>query len=48
MDSIQTTIRLPGALLDALREEAERRGISFNALAVMLLWRGMRESESGH
>lgn len=46
MDSIQTTIRLPEALMDALREEAERRGKSRNYVIITLLRRWLREYRS--
>lgn len=37
MDREQTTIRLPIELMEALKQEAEQRGMSFNALILMLL-----------
>lgn len=33
----QTTIRLPVELKEELQQEADKRGISFNALVLMLL-----------
>ena len=33
----QTTIRLPVELLGQLQSEADRRGISFNAMVIILL-----------
>ncbi len=33
----QTTIRLPAELKEALRREADRRGIGLNALVLMIL-----------
>lgn len=37
----QTTIRLPAELLDALRREAEGRGVSFNAMVIQLIRIGL-------
>lgn len=37
MEREQTTIRLPAGLKGQLQREADRRGISFNALMVMIL-----------
>ena len=36
------TIRLPVELKEAVHKEADRRGISFNALIVILLRAGMK------
>lgn len=36
-DRIETTIRLPRELHDQLSAEAERKGISLNALLTMIL-----------
>lgn len=33
----QTTIRLPEELVEGLKQEAEKRGMSFNAFLVMIL-----------
>ena len=35
----QTTIRLPSELKERLMEEAQERGISFNAIVIMFLFR---------
>lgn len=37
MEREQTTIRLPAGLKEQLQREADRRGISFNALVIMIL-----------
>nr|WP_296486296.1 hypothetical protein [uncultured Acetatifactor sp.] len=37
MDREQTTIRLPVELKEKLQKEADRRGIGFNALVLMIL-----------
>lgn len=37
LDVEQTTIRLPVGLKEKLQQEACRRGISFNALVLMIL-----------
>lgn len=37
MEREQTTIRLPAELQEKLQQEADRRGISFNALVIMIL-----------
>lgn len=39
----QTTIRLPVGLKEELQQEADRRGISFNAVVIILLKKGLRE-----
>lgn len=33
----QTTIRLPAELEESLKQEAEKRGMSFNAFLIMIL-----------
>lgn len=44
----QTTIRLPAALKEQLQQEADRQGISLNALTLMILNEAQshRQSES--
>lgn len=37
MERKQTTIRLPAGLKEQLQQEADRRGISVNALVTVLL-----------
>ena len=39
----QTTIRLPAELKEQLQQEADRRGISFNALVLILIDKGLRD-----
>lgn len=39
----QTTIRLPVELKEKLQQEAHRLGISFNALVIMFLSKGVQE-----
>lgn len=39
----QTTIRLPAELKSKLQQEADRRGISFNALILILIDKGLRD-----
>ena len=39
-DREQTTIRLPAGLKEKLQQEAERRGISFNAYVLLLIDKG--------
>ena len=41
MEREQTTIRLPAELKAALEKEAAERGISFNALVIIYLRRGL-------
>lgn len=41
MEREQTTIRLPTGLKEQLQQEADRRGISFNALVVILLQKSL-------
>lgn len=41
MEREQTTIRLPAELKEQLQREADRRGISFNALVVILLQKSL-------
>ena len=41
MEREQTTIRLPAELKEQLMREAERRGISFNAMVIIALLRGL-------
>lgn len=44
MEREQTTIRLPAGLKEQLQREADRRGISFNALVLMIL----KEEQTRH
>ena len=37
MEREQTTIRMPGELMERIREAAEQRGISVNAMMIMIL-----------
>ncbi len=41
MEREQTTIRLPAGLKEQLQREADRRGISFNALVIILLQKSL-------
>lgn len=43
MDRVQTTIRLPEELMKRLQREAERMGISVNALMVALIDKGIQD-----
>lgn len=45
MNRGQTTIRLPAELLEALREEADRRGYSLKDLILFLLWESVQREE---
>ena len=45
MNREQTTIRLPAELLEALREEADRRGYSLKDLILFLLWETVQREE---
>lgn len=42
----QTTIRLPAKLMEQLRKEADRRGVSFNDYLLWLIIQA-RQTESG-
>ena len=44
MEREQTTIRLPAELMEKLKQEAEKLGMSFNALLLMIL----NEAQSQH
>jgi len=46
MEREQTTLRLPVALLEQLRREAQEQGMSFNSLVIDLIRKG-RLWESG-
>lgn len=39
MAAVQTTIRIPEELYEVVKGEAERKGISVNALLLDLIWR---------
>ena len=39
---IQTTLRLPEALYQRLKEVAKQQGVSVNSLVVMILWKAER------
>lgn len=41
MEKVQKTLRLPAELEKELTQEAERRGLSFNALVILLLKKGL-------
>ena len=41
MEREQTTIRLPVGLKEQVQREADKIGISFNAMAVILLRKGL-------
>ena len=41
-ERVATTIRLPEALKEALHREADEKGISFNALVILLLRAGLQ------
>ena len=41
MEREQTTIRLPAELKDKLRQEADRKKVSFNGLVIDYLWAGL-------
>lgn len=38
----QTTIRLPAELKEQLQREADRRGVSFNAMVLILIYKGLQ------
>lgn len=40
---VQTTLRLPGELYEALRGEAKRRGMTMNAYLVSVLWKNVEK-----
>lgn len=44
----QTTIRLPAELKEQLQQEAERKGISLNALILMILNLERNRQEESH
>lgn len=39
------TFRIPEELYVRLKEEAEKQGVSFNALILQILWQWVREEE---
>lgn len=41
-----TTIRLPDELHKKLKEEAERRGMTFNGYLLGILWAGVKKCSS--
>ena len=41
----QTTLRLPRALMDQLREQAQARKQSWNCMVVNLLWQWLRMNQ---
>lgn len=43
MERAQTTIRLPAELKERLQREADKRGISFNSLVLILIDKGLRQ-----
>jgi hypothetical protein len=42
---IRFTFRIPGALMDALRESAKDHGVSLNALILQVLWEWVEAHE---
>ncbi len=42
MEREQTTIRLPTELKQRIQQEADKKGISFNAALIFLLQRGLK------
>ena len=42
---VQTTIRLPTALMEQLRREADGKGYTVNDLIVFLLWKKMQRRD---
>jgi hypothetical protein len=47
MEREQTTIRMPPDLMEALRQEAERRDISFSAMVNLLIFKGLELIHQG-
>ena len=45
MEREQTTIRLPGELKKTLQQEADKKGISFNAYVLTLIDKGRQETQ---
>lgn len=43
MDREQTTLRLPPGMLEQLRVQAQRMGLSVNALMLMLIDKGLQD-----
>lgn len=41
MEREQTTIRLPAELKEKIQQEADRRGMSFNAMLIILVEKGL-------
>lgn len=41
--TVQTTIRIPEVLYEKIKQEAERKGVSVNALVLDMLWRRMEK-----
>lgn len=41
MEREQVTIRLPAELKERLQQEADRQGISFNAMVILAIRRGI-------
>ena len=41
--TVQTTIRIPEVLYEEIKREAERKGVSVNALVLDMLWRRMEK-----
>ena len=43
----QTTLRLPGELMDALRRQARERGMSLNSIMILALYKGLEAMTEG-
>ena len=41
MEREQVTIRLPAKLKERLQREADGRGISFNSMVIIAIWKGL-------
>lgn len=42
MNREQTTIRLPAELKEQIQKEADEMGVSFNAMVLMLIYKGLQ------
>lgn len=43
----QTTLRLPGELMEMLRRQARERGMSLNSIMVLALYKGLEAMTEG-
>ena len=43
---IRFTFRIPTSMFEALKAEAEKRGVSINALILQILWEWAEEKQS--